>query len=101
MAKKMTIEQVGAAKDRAVQMFENFGQDEDAAEFEAMSPEEYAERRDIEIVEGNPSNLRSESSMSTTPRRRNPAERADALQEENKELRAHLDRIYGIASVTD
>ena len=98
MAKRMTIEGVLAAKARAVAMFDNFGREDEAAEFESMTAEEYAERKDIEIVSSNPSTSRKDLPMAET-RRRNPAERADALAEENKDLRSKLDQLKGIASV--
>jgi hypothetical protein len=94
----MTTRDLAAARDRAVQMFRNFGRDEDADEFENMTLDEYADRKGIEVV-NNPPTKRGEKKV--MPRRRNPAERADALAEENQELRSKLDRIYGIAEAAD
>jgi hypothetical protein len=62
MAKKrMTRGELARARDRAVRMFESFGDSTSAEEFAALSPEEYARRKGIEVIEENP----------TTPRRRN------------------------------
>ncbi len=52
MSKRMTIEQLRAAKDRAVQMFQNFGRKDDAEEFEALTLDEYADRQGIEVIGG-------------------------------------------------
>lgn len=100
MAKEMTIEGLLAAKGRAVQMFDNFGREEEADEFERMSPEEYAARKGIEIVP-NPTPPQGEVTPMSESRRRNPAERADAAEAEVRELRGQLERVYGIVSVTD
>jgi len=50
----MTIGELERARDRAVGMFSNFGDAESAAEFEGMTPEQYAERKGIEVIERNP-----------------------------------------------
>ncbi len=50
----MTLDQADSARRRAVRMYENFDDEAGAAEFDAMSPEEYADHKGIEIVSANP-----------------------------------------------
>jgi hypothetical protein len=69
--KRMTLEQADAARRRAVTMLENFGDDAGAAEFDAMSSEEYAAHKGIEIIHANPSQLtRGHKSRSYSTKRR-------------------------------
>jgi hypothetical protein len=50
----MTLDDLEAARRRAVRMFESFGGAESATEFEDMTAEEYAERKGIEVINSNP-----------------------------------------------
>lgn len=53
--KQRTYEQVVAAQAKAVQAAENLQDDPDLAdELESLTPEEYAERKHLEIIEANP-----------------------------------------------
>jgi hypothetical protein len=54
-SKRMTLDQADSARRRAVTMLENFGDEAGAAEFDAMTPEEYADHKGIELVNANPS----------------------------------------------
>jgi hypothetical protein len=53
--KRMTVDQADAARRRAATMLENFGDADGAAEFDGMTPEEYADHKGIEVT--NPSLL--------------------------------------------
>ncbi len=54
----MTLEQADASRQRAARMFESFGDQDSAAEFDGMTAEEYAERKGVEIIASNPGRLR-------------------------------------------
>ncbi len=47
----MTIGELVRARDRAAGMFSNFGDEESASEFGSMTPEAYASRQGIEVIE--------------------------------------------------
>jgi hypothetical protein len=65
MAKKrMTLDEIEAARRRAVTMFERFGDDESALEFSNMTAEAYAERKGIEVINSNPNQRRRIGKMS-------------------------------------
>lgn len=52
--KRRTLEQLEAARLRAVSMMENFGDSDGAAEFDGMTADEYAEHKGIEVINSNP-----------------------------------------------
>jgi hypothetical protein len=52
--KRMTLEQLEAARRRAVSMMENFGDSDGAAEFDVMDAETYAQHKGIEVINSNP-----------------------------------------------
>lgn len=63
----MTLDQAEAARRRAVQMFERFGDPDSAAEFDSLTAEQYAERQGIEIVASNPGGPRRRNRSGVRP----------------------------------
>ncbi len=61
----MTIDQLDAARRRAITMLENFGDSDGAAEFESMTAYQYAEHKGIEVINSNPTTRRSTKKMAT------------------------------------
>jgi hypothetical protein len=61
---RMTLDAVDSARRRVVTMFANFGEAASAAEFDAMTAEEYAERKGIEVINSNPKRRRRTGKMS-------------------------------------
>jgi hypothetical protein len=104
VAKTKTLDELAAMKDKAVRFLQDVvGDPERADEFEAMSPEEYAEHKNIQIK--NPSS--KAKSYYTGVRRmaakKNPSkadleDRIDELETENEALNDKLDSILDIAS---
>ncbi len=67
MAKKrMTLDEVEAARRRAVTMFERFGDGESASEFSNMTAEAYAQHKGVEVINSNPNQHRRLTTMSLT-----------------------------------
>ncbi len=67
MAKKrMTLDEVEAARRRAVSMFERFGDSASASEFSNMTAEAYAQHKGVEIINSNPRQRRRTEKMSFT-----------------------------------
>lgn len=92
MSKKdKTIEQVEAMQKKAVRFAENVLMDEDkATELESLSPEEYADRKRLRII--NP-----ERKTGTMPKQPTRAE----LQERIEELEEKLDAIADLAGADE
>ena len=86
-----TLDQINRMQARAVMAAENLQDDPDRAdELESMSPEEYAESKNIQIT--NPAKRR------TLMTRADAEARITELEEENEELRDSLSEIKGIVS---
>ena len=80
------------------------GDPDRAAEFEAMSPEEYAEHKRIEIENPFPNRTRSQQRRIHMARRPTYAElqdRVSELEEENQTLNDKLDSISDIVGEED
>ena len=93
--KRLSPEQVQSRKDKAVRFVRDVLDDpERAAEIEDESVEDYAERRNFQIL--NPSERRKE--MAT---KRELEERIQELEEENEELQGRIDEILEIVSPMD
>ncbi|MCC6591159.1 MAG: hypothetical protein IT168_31020 [Bryobacterales bacterium] len=90
MARK-TLDQVITAQQRAINLMLNVGDEDRAQEFASMDPEEYAERKGIEITEPNPT-----KGALTMARQQKPT-RAE-LEQENAELKQRLESIMGVAA---
>ncbi len=107
--KRMTLDELERARDRAVRMFENFDDDESAEEFASMSPEEYAEFKGIEIIASNPTisrRDRKEKNMATKKQATVELEDTikdiyDVVQESGSTraaMEASLDQIAGLCT---
>ena len=100
MAKRKTFDQIQAMQAKAVRFLRDVVGDPDKAdEFEALSPEEYAEHKGVEIVEGNP----TAATITITRRpimatKRDLEERIAELEDENEELNDRLDQISDLTS---
>jgi len=103
MPKTRTLDQVMSMKDKAARFVrEVVGDPERAAEFEAMSPEEYAEGKRITIVQ-NPRSGRTTilihgDTTMAKPTRADLEDRIAELEDENQSLSDKLDSILDIAS---
>ena len=104
--KARTLDQLSAMKDKAVRFVRDVvGDPERAEEFEAMSPEEYAERKHIEIK--NPpfkARFRSKGARNMPSKKPTTADlqdRIDDLETENEILSEKLDSILDIATEDD
>src|SRR5262245_52207580 len=94
--KTRTLKQVEAAQRKAVLAAHNLLQDDDRAdEIEAMTPEEYAESKSIEIV-SNPSHSKTKGKIMATTVKELRARIRD-LEDENEELVDTLSTIRGLA----
>lgn len=107
MSKQRTYEQVLTAQRRAVSAATNLREDDELAdELDALTPEEYAERKGIEIVENPPRRAinRRKTTMTVREYRTKLIEK-DALitelQEENDELHDTLAEIKGLVASDD
>ncbi|MEN6537304.1 MAG: hypothetical protein ABFD89_26870, partial [Bryobacteraceae bacterium] len=90
------LEQVERTKEKAVRFVRDvLGDDERADEIEAESPQEYAERKRIEIVTNPRKETRqmARATRSTTPTRDELKDRIEELESENQELQEKLDSI--------
>ena len=95
MKKHMTLRQVETSKDRAARFVENvLGDSERASEISAESPEEYAERKGIQIL----SNIGRRNTM---PSKRQLEEELDEANQYIEELESKLDNIADLAGESD
>jgi hypothetical protein len=100
---KKTLDQVEAMQEKAVRFVTNVLQDSDKAEeIESLTPEEYAERKRVEIID-NPNPRRRKNTMAPQTRAQ-LQERIDELEEEkaelaeeNEELQDTLDKIADLS----
>lgn len=99
MSKKYrTIEQVETAQQRAVRFAQNVLADDDkAAELASLTPEEYADRKRIQII--NPE--RNRPTMPKAPTRADLEQRIEELEEENAQMAERLDQISELSSGSD
>ena len=97
--KTKSLDQIEKMQAKAVRFLRDVADDPDRAdEFEAMSPEEYAEHRGIEIV-SNPSQITIRIRRRTAvakPTRADLEDRVEELEEENQALNDKLDSILDI-----
>lgn len=107
MSKQRTYEQVLTAQRRAVSAATNLREDDELAdELDALTPEEYAERKGIEIVENPPRRAINRRKTTMTVREyRTKLMEKDALitelQEENDGLHDTLAEIKGLVASDD
>jgi hypothetical protein len=94
--KRLTFDAIERKQAKAVQFLRDVADDPDKAdEFEAMSPEEYAEHRGIEIADSNPAYVTLQ--MGRGPVTKQEMEgRITELEEENEDLQSRLDSIVDI-----
>ena len=89
--KYLTLDQADRKRLKAVQFLEDVvGDPSRAADFDAMSPEEYAEHKGIEIID----NPRSQTTMTKQELEQENAE----LKQELKDFQDEMDTIVEIAS---
>jgi hypothetical protein len=102
MSKKYrTIEQVATAQDRAVRFAQNVLQDDEKAdELASLSPEEYAERKRIQIITPNPTERNRPTTM-PKPTRADLEARVQELEEENSDLNERLDAIADLVGTSE
>lgn len=94
-----TLEQVEAMQRKAVRFVRDvLGDDLRAEEIEAEDPEDYAERKRIEVIE-NPQ--RRDRPMATGPTKAELEERVQELESENEDLRDRLESISEIVNDDD
>ena len=72
------------------------GDPDKADEIEDLAPEEYAERKGVEVVEENPRPIQREKSRRTDVTKTQMECRIAQLEEENEDLRSRLDSIVDI-----
>jgi hypothetical protein len=106
MQKTKTFDQVVATQQKAVHFLRSVvGDAEKADEFEAMSPDEYAAHKHLQIE--NPSSCRSQfrqRRMTTMAKRMTVAElqdRVTELEDENQDLQDRIDSIADIIEPGD
>jgi hypothetical protein len=98
--KVKTLSQVEGSKAKAVRFVRDVLGDEDrAAEIEEESPESYAERKRIRIMETNPK--RSTTMATAKPTRADLEQRVEELEAENQELVDKLDSIADVINDDD
>lgn len=96
--KLKTLDQVESMKAKAVRFVRDVLGDEDRAEeIEDESPEDYAERKRIEIVEPNPLRKRF-ICMPTGPTKADLESRIEELEAENEDLQERLNSINEIVN---
>jgi hypothetical protein len=94
-------------QEKAVNFLRNVVGDSDKAdEFEAMSPEEYAERKRVEIRNPSPSFRGQKTRTQAMPAKRRLSreeleDRVSELESENEALNEKLDAIQDIATAED
>ena len=92
--KLMTLSEAESKRRKAVEFLRRIGNLDAAAEFDSMSPQEYAERKDAELVQ-NP----TRRSISMARRAKSKDEIQAELDEANdyiRQLEAKLDNIAGV-----
>lgn len=93
-----TLDQVEAIKAKAVRFVRDVLRDEvRAEEIEDESPEDYAERKGVEIIQPNPIRKRY-TCMPTGPTKAAMEARIEELEAENEELQEKLNSISEIVS---
>ena len=97
--KLLTLSAAETKRWQAIDFLRRIGKDDEADEFEAMTPEDYAEHRGAEIID-NPIERRSESMARNKTKEQLQAE-LDEANEYIEELEAKLDDIAGIATEED
>ena len=96
MSKSLTRQQLQARKEKAVRFVRDvWGDPERADEIEAESPEDYAERRHIQIR--NPKGVKPVA----VPTRRELLNRIKELKSENEDLQAQIDEIADIVTPSE
>ena len=105
MQKTKTLNQVVATQQKAVRFLRDVVGDPDKAdEFEAMTPEDYADHKQILIAE-NPSSRKSHFTtrrvFMAKPTRADLEDRVAELEQENSELNDRLDSIADIIEPGD
>lgn len=94
-----TIEQVEAAQRKAVRFAENVLADDDkAAELASLSPEEYADRKRLRIINPTPATAERNRLMPKQPTRAELLERIEELEEALSERDERLDNIAQMAT---
>jgi hypothetical protein len=100
--KRMPLDAIERKQAKAVQFLRDVPDDPDKAdEFEAMSPEEYAEHKGIEIAENNPAYVTLQLGRRPDVTRQEMEERITELEEENEDLQSRLDSIGDIVQPAD
>jgi cell shape-determining protein MreC len=95
--KRMSLDAIERKQAKAVQFLRDVADDPDKAdEFEAMSPEEYAEHKGIEIAESNPAYVRLQLGRRPDVTKQEMQDRIAELEEENEDLQSRLDSINDI-----
>jgi cell shape-determining protein MreC len=102
--KTRTLDQIEAMKEKAARFVRDVvGDPERAAEFEAMSPEEYAAGKRIEIK--NPASANSSRAIRrlqmARPTYKDLKDRIDELEDENQDLNDKLDSVMDIVADED
>jgi cell shape-determining protein MreC len=93
----MSLDAIERKQAKAVQFLRDVVDDPDKAdEFEAMSPEEYAEHKGIEIAESNPAYVRLQLGRRPDVTKQDMEDRITELEEENEDLQSRLDSISDI-----
>jgi hypothetical protein len=93
----MTLSEAETARRRAVTGLHNLGDDEAAERFERMTPQQYADHKGIELIEGNPRRLfvasktQPEIIEDLKDRLSDLEDEVEELQEENESLQSRLD----------
>lgn len=89
-----TLDQVEATQRKAVRFVRDvLGDDLRADEIEAEDPEDYAERKRIEIIANPHPTQRRNTHMANVPTRADLQERVEELEAENQELQDKLESI--------
>ena len=99
--KRMPLDAIERRQAKAVQFLRDVASDPDKAdEFEAMSPEEYAEHKGIEIT-ANPYERTIHCGEEAIMTKQEMEERITELEEENEDLQSRLDSISDIVQPVD
>ena len=100
MVRTKTLDQIEAMKDKAARFLRDVVGDPDRADdFEAMSPEDYAEHKGIAIENPDPlTRSKRRRVFMARPTYADLKERIDELEEENQGLNERLDSIVELAA---
>jgi hypothetical protein len=104
MATLRTLSEAETVRRRAVTGLRNFGRNEEADRYDAMSPREYAQAMGIELVENPMNRRRYIMAKSTAELKReitDPKGQVADLEDENEDLQDQLDEIAQIAAGDD